>query len=86
MSDDNDTKKANESMENKDHSKMTAAEERSEYFKKLEKWLHEAYAWQNMAAMFPYYLMSGQILNSPSGMITVVPSFTVSYCTEFINR
>lgn len=72
MSDDNDTKKANESMENKDHSKMTAAEERSEYFKKLEKWLHEAYAWQNMAAMFPYYLMSGQILNSPSG----IPSYS----------
>lgn len=48
-----------------------AAEERTEYFKKLEKWLHEAYAWQSMAAMFPYYLMSGQIINPASGKIMV---------------
>nr|XP_033321232.1 protein FAM8A1 isoform X1 [Megalopta genalis]XP_033321233.1 protein FAM8A1 isoform X1 [Megalopta genalis] len=62
---------------NKEPPKMSAAEERSEYFRKLEKWLHEAYAWQSMAAMFPYYLMSGQILNSSSDMIiTYVPPFS----------
>ncbi|XP_076238568.1 protein FAM8A1 [Calliopsis andreniformis] len=68
VDDKKDNAKMNASTENQDQSKMTAAEERTEYFKKLEKWLHEAYAWQNMAAMFPYYLMSGQIVNSTSGI------------------
>ncbi|XP_043492764.1 protein FAM8A1 isoform X1 [Polistes fuscatus] len=49
--------------EDKDEPKMSLAEERSEYFKKLEKWLQEAYAWQSVAAMFPYYVMSNQVLN-----------------------
>ncbi|KAK2589126.1 hypothetical protein KPH14_001951 [Odynerus spinipes] len=53
--------------EEKSESKMSPAEERSEYFKKLEKWLQEAYAWQSVAAMFPYYVMSNQMLNSLSG-------------------
>lgn len=67
----NDDIKEEKSGENKDELQMTAAEERTKYFKKLEKWLHEAYAWQSMAAIFPYYLMSGQIINSSSGKIMV---------------
>lgn len=42
-------------------------EERTEYFIKLEKWLQEAHAWQSVAAMFPYYLMSGQIYQQQHG-------------------
>lgn len=72
VDDTNDEAIPNKSAECKDHPTMTAAEERSEYFNKLEKWLHEAYAWQSMATMFPYYLMSGQILNPASG----IPSFS----------
>ncbi|XP_012150462.1 protein FAM8A1 isoform X1 [Megachile rotundata] len=68
VNDKSDDTKAEKSNENENHSKMTAAEERSEYFKKLEKWLHEAYAWQSVAAMFPYYLMSGQIINPTTGV------------------
>lgn len=48
--------------------KLTPAEERAAYFKKLEKWLCDAYAWQHVATMFPYYVMSGQITNSASGV------------------
>lgn len=72
VDDTNDETIPSKSSECKDHPKMTAAEERSEYFNKLEKWLHEAYAWQSMATMFPYYLMSGQILNPASGTISVI--------------
>lgn len=75
MADDkNEDTKEDKSSENKDQLRMIAAEERSEYFKKLEKWLHEAYAWQSMAAMFPYYLMSGQIINPSSGKIVTLLS------------
>ncbi|KAK0083029.1 hypothetical protein PV325_009482 [Microctonus aethiopoides] len=42
---------------------------RVEYFTKLEKWLQEAYAWQSVAAMFPYYLMSGQLMPQTTGNI-----------------
>lgn len=71
MADDkNEDTKEDNTKENIDQRQTIAAEERSEYFKKLEKWLHEAYAWQSMAAMFPYYLMSGQIIN-PSGKIMI---------------
>lgn len=60
-----------ESLKNhKNESKMSSAEERSEYFKKLEKWLQEAYIWQSVAAMFPYYVMSNQILNPLAGLIS----------------
>ncbi|XP_018393261.1 PREDICTED: protein FAM8A1 isoform X2 [Cyphomyrmex costatus] len=45
-------------------SKSNPAEERSRYFKKLEEWLQEAYAWQSVAAMFPYYMMSGQSVSN----------------------
>ncbi|XP_017876225.1 protein FAM8A1 [Ceratina calcarata] len=62
----------NEDTKKEEKCQMTAAEERTEYFKKLEKWLHEAYAWQSMAAMFPYYFMCGQIMNPSAG----VPSFS----------
>jgi hypothetical protein len=48
-------------------SKLDPAEERSRYFKKLEMWLQEAYAWQSVAAMFPYYVMSGYVANSTPG-------------------
>jgi len=47
-------------------SKSNPAEERSRYFKKLEEWLQEAYAWQSVAAMFPYYMMSGQSVTNPT--------------------
>ncbi|XP_076763276.1 protein FAM8A1 isoform X2 [Xylocopa sonorina] len=74
MADDkSDDTKEDKSGESKDQMPMTPAEERSEYFKKLEKWLHEAYAWQSMAAMFPYYLMSSQIMNPPSGVPPLSP-------------
>ncbi|XP_043251406.1 protein FAM8A1-like [Colletes gigas] len=73
MADDkNEDTKEDKSRENKDRSKMTAAEERSEYFKELEKWLYEAYAWQSVATMISYYLMSGQIVNPATG----IPPFT----------
>ncbi|XP_063228437.1 protein FAM8A1 [Bacillus rossius redtenbacheri] len=32
-------------------------EEREQYFVALEKWLQEAYTWQSMSAMFPYFLL-----------------------------
>lgn len=69
MADDkNEESKEDDTSKDADQAKISPAEERSEYFKKLEKWLHEAYAWQTVAAMFPYYIMSGQILNPPSGI------------------
>jgi len=58
----------NEDTERSSASKLDPAEERSRYFKKLEKWLQEAYAWQSVAAMFPYYVMSGHVANSTPGM------------------
>ncbi|XP_053972703.1 protein FAM8A1 [Hylaeus volcanicus] len=74
MADDkNEDTTEDKSRENKDQPKMTAAEERTEYFKELEKWLYEAYAWQSVAAMFPYYLMSGQIVNPASGVPPFLP-------------
>lgn len=65
MADDkNDNTPSNDSS-----AKMSSnpAEERSEYFKKLEKWLHESYAWQSVAATIPYYMMSGHVINSTAG-------------------
>ncbi|XP_063976844.1 protein FAM8A1 [Diachasmimorpha longicaudata] len=56
----------NYSTKSEEKEKFCTMEERTEYFTKLEKWLQEAYAWQTVAAMFPYYLMSGQILQ-PNG-------------------
>ncbi|XP_066591701.1 protein FAM8A1 [Prorops nasuta] len=56
------------SKSSSEHSISDAEKERSEYFQKLEKWLQEAYAWQTVAAMFPYYLMSGQVLNPTPGI------------------
>jgi len=50
--------------------------ERSEYFGKLEKWLQEAYAWQSVAAMFPYHILSGQILSPPLGSTSFVTAVT----------
>lgn len=59
----------NDDMTDKDTGgKLDPAEERSRYFKTLEDWLQEAYAWQSFAAMFPYYVMSGQIVNPTDGM------------------
>lgn len=55
---------ANSPLNVKDHKIIN---ERDEYFGKLEKWLQEAYAWQSVAAMFPYYLMSGQLLHQTNG-------------------
>lgn len=53
----------------RDHGdKLDPAEERSQYFKKLEKWLHEVYTWQSVAAMFPYYVISGHVVNPIAGM------------------
>lgn len=84
MADDkNEDTKEDKSRESKDQQMVTAAEERSEYFKELQKWLYEAYAWQSAAAMFPYYLMSGQILNPASGMI--VDKAFVSYFWTMCN-
>ncbi|XP_043524667.1 protein FAM8A1 isoform X2 [Frieseomelitta varia] len=85
MADDkNEDTKDDNAKENKDQRQTIAAEERSEYFKKLEKWLHEAYAWQSMAAMFPYYLMSGQIIN-PSGFEYRIPPIWKRFVAEFID-
>lgn len=55
--------KSNSVDNERDMSKICTAEERSEYFGKLEKWLQEAYAWQSVAAMFPYHILSGQIFD-----------------------
>lgn len=71
--------------EEKGKLKMTCAEERSEYFKKLEKWLQEAYAWQSVAAMFPYYVMSNQMLNSLSGASPFAPTIPTMTNTQRIN-
>lgn len=60
--------KNDDTLERDSESKLDPAEERSRYFKKLEKWLQEAYAWQSVAAMFPYYVMSGHIANPTPGM------------------
>jgi hypothetical protein len=32
----------------------------AEYFTALEKWLHDVYMWQSIAASFPYALMTNQ--------------------------
>ncbi|XP_071569066.1 protein FAM8A1 isoform X1 [Temnothorax nylanderi] len=56
-------------------SKMDPAEERSRYFKKLEEWYQEAYAWQSFAAWFPHYVMSGQPIINPNPTLgTMKPS------------
>lgn len=57
--------KSNDASGRDSESKSDPAEERSRYFKKLEEWLQEAYAWQSVAAMFPYYMMSGQSITNP---------------------
>ncbi|EGI66121.1 PREDICTED: protein FAM8A1 isoform X2 [Acromyrmex echinatior] len=58
--------KNDDTLERDSESKSNPAEERSRYFKKLEEWLQEAYAWQSVAAMFPYYMMSGQSVTNPT--------------------
>ncbi|XP_034947508.1 protein FAM8A1 [Chelonus insularis] len=70
---------------NKDNNKSTnnitnMEKERAEYFGKLEKWLHEAYAWHSVAATLPHYLMSGQLLHPINGtpLLTQVPGSTNS--------
>ncbi|XP_015587868.1 protein FAM8A1 isoform X2 [Cephus cinctus] len=77
MTDDN----SGDSKEDKSQENNTTAplnhpctvEERAEYFKKLEKWLQEAYAWQSVVAMFPYYVMSSQLLNRTPGVTPFPP-------------
>lgn len=53
--------------EDQEKEKKLAKDERSEYFTLLEKWLQEAYAWQSVAAIFPYYVMSHPVVNSVPG-------------------
>lgn len=72
-------------QEENGETKMISAEERSEYFRKLEKWLQEAYAWQSVAAMFPYYVMSNQMLNSLSGASSFVPPIPTMTNTQRVN-
>ncbi|XP_012226875.1 protein FAM8A1 isoform X1 [Linepithema humile] len=79
MADDNNDSISEEISENK----LNPAEERSQYFKKLEEWLREAYAWQSVAAMFPYYVMSGHIANSTTPAST---SFQPSETPTVLNR
>ncbi|XP_015119885.1 protein FAM8A1 [Diachasma alloeum] len=67
---------SNNRTKSEESEKFCTMEERTEYFTKLEKWLQEAYAWQTVAAMFPYYLMSGQILQ-PNGN-NFLPQFSPS--------
>lgn len=54
-------------IENQPRNNQSTVKERSEYFEKLEKWLQEAYVCQSVAAMFPYYVMSTQMLNPAAG-------------------
>ncbi|EFN77793.1 protein FAM8A1 [Harpegnathos saltator] len=56
-------KNIDDSSERVADDKLDPAEERSQYFKKLEKWLNEVYTWQSVAAMFPYYVISGHVVN-----------------------
>lgn len=35
----------------------------NDYFPALEKWLHEAYMWQNVVASFPYFLLYNHCAN-----------------------
>ncbi|XP_046618127.1 protein FAM8A1 isoform X1 [Neodiprion virginianus] len=58
----------NESATQPQNTETSAVKERSEYFEKLEKWLQEAYVCQSVAAMFPYYVMSTQMLNPTTGV------------------
>ncbi|XP_046479610.1 uncharacterized protein [Neodiprion pinetum] len=58
----------NESATQPQNTQTSAVKERSEYFEKLEKWLQEAYVCQSVAAMFPYYVMSTQMLNPTTGV------------------
>lgn len=51
-------------LNKKSKPEQSAVRRRAEYFEKLEKWLYQAYAWQSVAAIFPYCLMSDQIVNS----------------------
>ena len=70
--------RANEEKNEKDKTEETyTSQDRSEYFGKLEKWLQEAYAWQSVAAMFPYHLLAGQILNRPNGNLLFIYSSRV---------
>ncbi|XP_012254647.2 protein FAM8A1 isoform X2 [Athalia rosae] len=75
----NETKSPSDEESNGDESQppkhRSTVNERTEYFEKLEKWLQEAYVCQSVAAMFPYYVMSTQMLNSATGIgqFTQVP-------------
>ncbi|KAF7397488.1 hypothetical protein HZH68_008710 [Vespula germanica] len=64
--------------EDKDESKINLENaKRSEYFTKLERWLYETYVWQSAAIMFPYYMMSNQVLNPLSGGTSLGSSVTL---------
>lgn len=77
--------KNDDTLERDSENKLDPAEERSRYFKKLEKWLQEAYAWQSVAAMFPYYVMSGHIANPTPGMNKARVVF-VNYMSKIKNE
>lgn len=78
--------KNDDTLERDSESKLDPAEERSRYFKKLEKWLQEAYAWQSVAAMFPYYVMSGHIANPTPGMNKYESFLLIIYRKLRINK
>ncbi|XP_043284699.1 protein FAM8A1 [Venturia canescens] len=75
MNNDESNKNSNNVDDRQDNNvkNVCTAEERSEYFNKLEKWLQEAYAWQSVAAMFPYHILSGQIFNQPGAHPFITP-------------
>jgi hypothetical protein len=55
-------KKSTSQSHKEDKSYFTyTSEERTEYFKKLERWLLEAYAWHSFIATVPYILASSHI-------------------------
>lgn len=44
-----------------------------EYFVALDKWIHDAYIWQNITANFPYFLMCNQYVNQFSAINNNIP-------------
>uniref|UniRef100_A0A1B6LKG6 RDD domain-containing protein n=1 Tax=Graphocephala atropunctata TaxID=36148 RepID=A0A1B6LKG6_9HEMI len=56
-------KEDNNDVENEENSSQKKTFLTDKYFSDLEKWLHEAYMWQGVAASFPYFLMCNQYMS-----------------------
>lgn len=77
-------KATNQSSENSPHKKYTA----EEYFPALEKWLHDAYMWQNVVASFPYFLLYNHCANQvpPSAALSNAPFLSSPFSPNYYHQ